>query len=170
MAWFLLNCPEVIRMSEAVRSVVLAGRGLLRWPGGEERVHYRVTIVLDNVISSIHVSEPMPSILRRPSRHGRIFLHTPEGRRIALNVAPTGQLTPDGPIERSLDGQDWWRDTIPWLPFETPDRFTLAIKIGPVQIFESHATPEDAEAAYHNYPHAEIAEIRPPFGRPIRLK
>jgi hypothetical protein len=57
-------------MPEAVRSVVLAGRGLLRWPGGEERVHYRVTIGLDNVISSIHVSEPTPSILRRPSRHG----------------------------------------------------------------------------------------------------
>jgi hypothetical protein len=35
-------------MSEPLTSVVLAGRGLLRWPGGEERVHYRVTIRLDN--------------------------------------------------------------------------------------------------------------------------
>ena len=157
-------------MSEPVQSVILAGRGLLRWPGGEERVHYRVTIGLDSTIGSIHVSEPTPPILTRPSRHGRMFLHMPEGRRLALNVAPTGHLTPDAPMERSLDGQDWWLDTTPWLPFETPDRFTLAIKAGPVQIFESHATPEDAEAAYRNYPNAEIAEIRPPFGRPTRLK
>jgi len=121
-------------MSEPVQSVILAGRGLLRWPGGEERVHYRVTIGLDNTIGSIHVSEPTPPILTRPSRHGRIFLHMPEGRRLALNVAATGHLTPDAPMERSLDGQDWWLDTTPWLPFETPDRFTLAIKAGPVQI------------------------------------
>lgn len=157
-------------MSEAVRSVFLAGRGLLRWPGGEGRVHYRVTIGLDNTLSAIHVGEPVPPILMRPSRHGRIFLHMPEGRRLALNVAPTGHLTPDGPIERSLDGQDWWIDRTPWLPFETPDRFTLAIKAGPVEIFESHATPEDAEAAYRNYQNVEMAEIRPPFGRPTPLK
>lgn len=157
-------------MSEAVRSVMLAGRGLIRWPGGEERVPYRVTIGLDNTIGAIYVGEPVPQILTRPSRHGRIFLHMPEGRRVALNVAPTGHLSPDGPIERSLDGQDWWIDTTPWLPFETPDRFTLAMKAGPVQIFESHATPEEAEAAYRKWQNIETAEIRPPFGRPTCLK
>jgi hypothetical protein len=94
----------------------------------------------------------------------------PEGRRIALNVAPNGHLSPDGPMERSLDGQDWWADTTPWLPFETPDRFTLAMKAGRVQIFESHSTPEEAEAAYRAWQHIETAEIRPPFGRPTRLK
>jgi hypothetical protein len=73
-------------------------------------------------------------------------------------------------MERSLDGQDWWVDTTPWLPFETPDRFTLTMKAGAVQIFESHKTPEEAEAAYRMWQNAEIAEIRPPFGRPTRLK
>jgi hypothetical protein len=157
-------------MTEAIRSVMLAGKGLLRWPGGEERVNYRITIGLDGVIGGIHLGLNVPSILRRPSRHGNIYLYMPEGRRLALNVAANGHLSPDGPMERSLDGQDWWADTTPWLPFETPDRFTLAMKAGPVQIFESHSTPEEAEAAYRAWQHIETAEIRPPFGRPTRLK
>ena len=112
----------------------------------------------------------IPSILHRPSRHGNLFLHMPEGRRVPLNVAPNGHLTPDGPMERSLDGQDWWVDMTPWLPFETPDRSTLVMKIGPVQVFESHCTPEEAEAAYQTWEKVDMAEIRPPFGRPTRLK
>jgi|GraSoiStandDraft_48_1057284.scaffolds.fasta_scaffold415639_2 hypothetical protein len=157
-------------MSEPVTSVVLAGRGLLRWPGGEERVSYRITVGLDSVVHGIWIGSPVPDVLRRPSRHGNIFLHMPEGRRLPLNVAPNGHLTADGPIERSLDGQDWWLDTTPWLPFENPDRFTLVIKIGSSQVFESHATPEDAEAALRNWQQVEMAEVRPPFGRPTRLK
>lgn len=157
-------------MHEAVRSVMLAGGGLLRWPGGEKRVHYRVTVGLNSEIDTIHIGPPVPDILLRPSRHGRLFLHMPEGRRLALNVAPNGYLSPDGPIERSLDGQDWWVDLTPWLPFETPDRFTLGMKAGPIQIFESHPSPEEAEEAYRSWPHVESAEIRPPFGRPTRLK
>ena len=157
-------------MPEAIRSIMLAGRGLLRWPGGEERVNYRVTVGLDNTVSHIHIAAPVPDILHRPSRHARIFLHMPEGRRIAINVAANGHLSPDSPIERSLNGQDWWLDTTPWLPFETPDRCTLAMRAGPVQIFESHATPEEAEAAYRGWQNVEVAEIRPPFGRPTRLK
>src|SRR5438270_584533 len=120
-------------MSEPITSVVLAGRGLLRWPLGEERVNYRVTIRLDNVISGIWVGSPVPDILHRPSRHGNMFLHMPEGRRIALNVAPNAHLSADGAMQRSLDGQDWWTDITPWLPFLTPDRFTLVMKIGPLQ-------------------------------------
>lgn len=73
-------------------------------------------------------------------------------------------------MERSLDGQDWWLDMTPWLPFETPDRSTLVMKIGPVQVFESHCTPEEAEAAYQTWEKVDMAEIRPPFGRPTRLK
>ena len=157
-------------MNEPVTSVMRAGRGLLRWPSGEERVHYRVTVGLNSVVNRIWIGSPVPAILSRPSRHAKIFLHTPDGRRLALNVAANGHLSPDGPIERSLDGQDWWIDTTPWLPFETPDRFTLALKTGPVQVFESHATPEEAEAAYHHWENVETAEIRPPFGRPTRLK
>ena len=157
-------------MSEAIRSVTLAGQGLLRWPGGEERVSYRVTVGLDNAVSHIHIGPPVPDVLRRPSRHASLFLYMPEGRRLALNVAPNGYLSPDGPIERSLDGQDWWVDTTPWLPFETTDRCTLAMKAGPVQIFEFHATPEEAEAAYRGGPQVESAEIRPMSGRPTRLK
>lgn len=84
-------------MPEAIRSVMLAGRGLLRWPGGEERVNYRVTIGLDNAIGAIHIGPIVPDVLRRPSRHGRIYLHMPEGRRLALNVAPNGYLSADGP-------------------------------------------------------------------------
>ena len=157
-------------MVEPITSVVLAGRGLLRWPGGEERVHYRVTIRLDNAVTGIWVGSPVPEILHRPSRHGNIFLHMLEGRRLALNVAPTGHLSPDGPMQRSLDGQDWWIDMTPWLPFETPDRFTLVMKIGALQVFESHANPEDAEASFKNWQHVEAAEVRPPLGRPTRLK
>jgi len=150
---------------------MLAGRGLLRWRGAEERVRYRVTVGLDGVIHAVHISPPEPDILRRPSRHLGIFLHMPEGRRLALNVAPNRHLSPDGPIERSLDGQDWWVDTTPWLPFEIPDRFTLAMKTGSTQVFESHATPEEAEASFRDWGAAvEVAEIRPPFGRPIRLE
>jgi hypothetical protein len=157
-------------MPGVIHAVVLAGKGLPRWPGGEERVPYRVTVGLDNTIGGIRVGPPVPDILRRPSRHGLVFLHMPEGRRLALNVAPNGYLSPDGPIERSLDGQDWWTDSTPWLPFETPDRYTLAMRKGPMEFFESHATPEEAEAAYYEWPAVEMAEIRPPFGRPIRLK
>ena len=157
-------------MPEAIRSVMLAGNGLLRWPGGEERVHYRVNVGFDSTINGIHVGPPVPDVLLRPSRHGGLFLYMPEGRRLALNVAPNGHLSPDGPMERSVDAQDWWVDTTPWLPFETPGRFTLAMKSGPVQIFESHSTPEEAKAAYCAWPNIEIAEIRPPYGRPVRLK
>ena len=157
-------------MPEPITSVVLAGRGLLRWPGGEERVNYRVTIRLDNSVTGIWVGDPIPSILHRPSRHAHIFLHMPEGRRIGLNVAPNGHLSPDGPMQRSLDGQDWWEDITAWLPFETPDRFTLVMKMGPVLVFESHRTPEDAEAAYKHWQNVDMAEIRPPFGRPTSLK
>jgi hypothetical protein len=157
-------------MSEAVKSVILAGRAVLRWRGGEDHVDYRITVGLDGVISGIHVGPPYVEVLRRPSRHMGIFLHMPEGRRLGLNVAPNGYLTPDGPMERSLDGQDWWVDTTPWLPFETPDRFTLSVKAGPTQIFESHATPEAAEAAFRELKvQVESAEIRPPFGRPVLL-
>jgi len=157
-------------MKEAVKSITLAGRGLLRWPSGEERCHYRVTVGLDSTVGGIWVGSPAPDILHRPNRHGNMFLHMPEGRRLALNVAANGHLSPDGPIERSLDGQDWWVDMTPWLPFETPDRFTLVLKIGSVQVFESHASPEEAEAAYQKFQTVEMAEIRPPFGRPTRLK
>jgi hypothetical protein len=156
-------------MSEPVRSVMLAGTGELRWPGGEQRVKYRVSIGFDAVIGRVHVEPQDIEILRRPSRHQGIFLHTPEGRRLALNVSPNGYLSPDGPIERSLDGQDWWTDRMPWLQFETPDRYTLAMKVGGVQVFESHATAEEAEAAYRTWNGVEMAEIRPPFGRPIEF-
>ncbi len=134
-------------------------------------MEYRVTIRLDNTVSRISIAEPLPAILHRPVRHGNIFLHMPEGRRIALNIAPNAHLSPDGPMERSLDGQDWWIDTTAWLPFETPDRFTLVMKVGEVEIFESHRSPEEAEAAYQKWPQKiDVAEIRPPFGRPTRLK
>jgi hypothetical protein len=157
-------------VAEAIRSVMLAGKGLLRWPGGEERVQYGISVGFDGSIGGIHIGPSSPGILRRPSRHANIYLYTPEWRRIALNVAANGHLSPDGPIQRSLDGQDWWVDSTPWLPFETPDRFTLSMKAGTVQIFESHATAEEAEVAYHNWADVETAEIRPPFGRPTRLK
>ena len=157
-------------MAEAIQSVMLAGNGLLRWPGHEERVQYRFTVGFDSVITGIHVEPPDVDILRRPSRHSGLYLHTPEGRRLALNVAPNGHLTPDGPLERSLDGQDWWLDSTPWLPFETPDRVTLSMRRGSVQIFESHATDEDAEASYRQWKTLiDTAEIRPAFGRPILL-
>ena len=158
-------------MSEEVRSVLLAGKGLLRWPTGEERVHYRVRIGFGGEIQTINIGPAVPDILHRPSRHARLFLHMPEGRRIALNVAPNGVVSADGPVERSLDGQDWWIDSTPWLPFETPDRLTLVMKAGSVQIFESHSTPEEAEAAYREWPNdVDSAEIRPFYGRPIQLK
>ncbi len=150
---------------------MLAGVGVLRWPGGEERVKYRLMVGLDSVVSGIHIYPAELNILQRPSRHLGLFLHMPEGRRLGLNVAPNGHLTPDGPMQRSLDGQDWWLDTTPWLPFETADRFTLSMRAGSMQVFESHATPEEAEAAYRGWKGfaADMAEIRPPFGRPIRL-
>jgi hypothetical protein len=157
-------------MPEAVRSVMLGGRGLLRWPGGEEHVNYRVTVGLDSAINAIHVGPPAPEILGRPRRHGGIFLYMQGGRRIALNVAPNGYLSADGPIERGSDDLGWWADNTPWVPSEASDRFTLAMKAGSMQIFESHATPEEAEAAYGARQSVEIAEIRPPFGKPIRLK
>lgn len=156
-------------MLEPIRSVMLAGTAVLRWPGGEERVKYRLTVGLDCVIGGIHVYPEELDILRRPSRHLGLYLQMPEGRRLGLNVAPNGYLTPDSPLQRSLDGQDWWVDTTPWLPFETPNRFTLSMKSGAAQVFESHATPEEAEAAYRTWKDIDFAEIRPPFGRPIPL-
>jgi hypothetical protein len=94
----------------------------------------------------------------------------PEGRRVAINVAANGHLSPDGPLERSLDGQDWWVDLTPWLPVETADLCMLVLKIGSLQVFESHASREDAEAAYQNWEGVEIAEVRPPSAKPTRLK
>ena len=157
-------------MPEPVRSIMLAGRGLIRWPGGEEFVHYRVTVGFDSAIAAIHIGPPLPAILGRPSRHADIFLEMQGGRRLALNVAPNGYLSVDGPVERTFDGQDWWVDTTPWLPIETSDHFTLAMRVGAVQVFESHATPEDAEASYRTRQNVEAAEIRPPAGKPRRLK
>jgi len=156
-------------MSETICNVMLAGSGILRWPGREERVHYRLTVGFDNVISQVHITPPEVDILRRPSRHLGLYLHMPEGRRLPLNIAPNGYLSPDGPLERSLDGQDWWVDTTPWLPFETPDRVTLTMKCGSTQVFESHLTEEEAVTAYRSWNAVESAEIRPPFERPIRL-
>src|SRR5438309_5055403 len=144
-------------MSEPITSVALAGSGLLRWPGGEQRIKYRVTVGLDSRIYKIWIGSPSPDILRRPSRHGHIVLQMPEGRRVAINVAANGHLTPDGPLERSLDGQDWWVDLTPWLPVETADLCMLVLKIGSLQVFESHASREDAEAAYQNWEGVEIA-------------
>lgn len=162
-AWYVL-------MHKPIQSVMLAGNGLVRWPGREERVHYRVTIHLDGNVSGIRITPADVDILRRPSRHLGLFLHMPEGRRLALNVAPNGHVSPDGPIERSLDGQDWWVDTTPWLPFETPDRVTLSLRFGSVQVFESHATEEEARAAFQHWSGVAAAEIRPAFGKPIRLE
>jgi len=157
-------------MHVAIQSVMLAGDGLLRWPGHEQRVKYRMSVGFDSVVSGIHIAPPDAEVLRRPSRHQGLYLHTPEGRRIALNVDPNGHISPDGPLERSLDGQDWWVDSTPWLPFETPDRVTLSMRRGPVQIFESHANTEEAAASYTNWNAlVDTAEIRPPFGRPLRL-
>lgn len=65
-------------MAESIRSVMLAGKGLLRWPGGEERVNYRMTVGLDSTIEAIRIGPVVPDILHRPSRHGRIYLHMPE--------------------------------------------------------------------------------------------
>ena len=161
---------RVTAVCEKVGSVMLAGRGLVRWPGGEERVSYRVSVGFDGTISAVHVGPPVPGILQRPSRHGRICLYMPEGQRIALDVAPNGRLSPYSRLERSLDGQDWWVETIPWLPFETPDRLILAMKAGSVQIFESCASPEQAEESYRSWPNVESAEVRPFFGRPQILK
>ncbi|MBV8072065.1 MAG: hypothetical protein JO270_19315, partial [Acidobacteriaceae bacterium] len=69
-------------MSETIREVMLSGNGLLRWPDGEQRVSYRLMVGLDNLVGTIRIA-PVPDILRRPSRHGRIFLYMPEGRRVA---------------------------------------------------------------------------------------
>lgn len=157
-------------MPEAVRSVVLAGRGLLRWPAGDASVDYRVTVGLDSAIGAIRIGPPVPEILGRPIRHGDIFLQMQDGRRIALNVAPNGHLSADGPVHRGSDDLGWWTDITPWVPLLIPDHFTLTMKAGTVQIFQSHATREQAEAAYHAWQNIEIAEIRPPSGRPIHLK
>ncbi len=149
---------------------MLAGNGLLRWPGGEERVHYRLTVGFDSVVSGVHITPPDAESLRRPSRHSGLYLYTAEGRRVPLNVGPNRHASPDGPLERSLDGQDWWIDATPWLPFETPDRVTLSMRRGPVQIFESHQSQEDAEHSYQHWKATvDYAEIRPPFGKPVRL-
>ena len=156
-------------MPEAIQKVMLAGNGLLRWPGREERVHYRLVVGFDGVISRINIRPTNLDILRRPTRHFGLYLHMPEGRRISLNVAPNGYLTPDGPLYRSLDGQDWWTDSTPWLPFETADRVTLSMRCGPVQVFESHQNEEDARVSYRQWKAVDAAEIRPAFGRPIPL-
>src|SRR5689334_2596979 len=115
-------------------------QGLLRWPGGEEPVAYRVTVGLDSVISRIHIGPPAPDVLGHPCRHGSIFLYKQDGRRIALNVAPNGYLSADGPVEKGSDDLSWWPDITPWVPLGIPDHFTLTMKAGSVQIFESHAT------------------------------
>ena len=157
-------------MSEAVQSVMLFGQGILRWPGGEECVSYRVTVGLNNTAGAIHVGPPAPGILARPSHHSGIFLHMQDGRRIALNIAPNGHLSADGPIEKGSDELGWWTDITPWVPLGVPNRFALAMKAGSVQIFQTHATREEAEAAYRAWPNVEIAEIQSPAGRPTRLK
>lgn len=82
-----------------------------------------------------------------------LFLYMAEGRRLALNVAPNGWLSPDGPMERGVNGQE----------LVARCDFT-------VQVFESHLSREEAEAAHRAWQHVEIAEIRPPFGKPRRLK
>ncbi len=157
-------------MPDAVQYVMLAGHGLLCWHGGEERVNYRVTVGLNSTVGSIHIGPPVPDVLGRPSRHSDIFLYMQDGRRIALNVAPNGHLSADGPLERGSDDLGWWTDITPWVPLDVPARFTLAMKAGSVQIFQSHPTPEEAEAAYRAWPNVEIAEVRPPSGKPKRLK
>ncbi len=84
----------------------------------------------DSVVSGIRFTPPDVEVLCWPSRHLGLYLYTPEGRRLALNVAPNGHATPDGPLERSLDGQDWWVYSTPWLPVETPDRMMLCMRRG----------------------------------------
>jgi hypothetical protein len=101
----------------------------------------------------IHVSPPPPDVVLRPSRQGDPFLYMAEGRRLAFNVAPNGWLSPDGPMERGVNGQE----------LVARCDFT-------VQVFESHLSREEAEAAHRAWQHVEIAEIRPPFGKPRRLK
>ena len=157
-------------MPDVVRSVMLAGRGLLRWPAGERSSDYRVTVRLDSAIGAIRIGPPVPEVLGRPIRHGNIFLYMDDGRRISLNIAPNGHLSADGPIERGSDELGWWTDITPWIPLGISDHFTLTMKAGPTQVFQSHTTREEAEAAYHSWQNVEIAEIRPPSGRPIRLK
>jgi hypothetical protein len=157
-------------MHDAVRSVMLAGKGLLRWPGGEEPVNYSVTVGFDNAIAAVRVGPPLPPILQRPIRHGGIYLEMQGGRRLALNIAPNGYLSADGAIEKSIDGKDWWTDTTPWLPPERSDRFLLVMRAGPTQIFESHDTAEEAKAAYRTRQRVAAAEIRPASGRPIPLE
>jgi hypothetical protein len=46
----------------------------------------------------------------------------------------------------------------------------LVMRVGPVRIFESHTTPDEAEAAYRARHNVEAAEIRPPGGKPLRLE
>jgi hypothetical protein len=157
-------------MPEPIESVMLAGNGLLRWPGKELRIHYRLTVGLDCSISRIDMTPQDAGILWPPNWNSGLYLQMPEGRRLALNVAPNGHVSPNGPLQRSLDGQDWWPDEAPWLPFETTDRVTLSMKLGSIQVFESHRTEEEAEESYRHWKtEVDVAEIRPPFGRPIRL-
>jgi hypothetical protein len=60
----------------------------------------------------------------------------------ALNVAPNGHVT----------------------------RMTLSMRRGPAQIFESHATEEEAERSFRQWQAlVDRAKIRPAFGWPIRL-
>ena len=125
-------------MAEAIRSVILAGRGLLRWPGGEERVNYRVTVALDNRSAAY--------ILARLRRR---FCVGPAGT-VAFSCTcrkaggSRSMLRRMVIYRRMVRWSEAWMgktggwNTAPWLPFETPDRFTLAIKAGSIQIFESH--------------------------------
>jgi hypothetical protein len=156
-------------MNEPVKSSLFTGYGVLRWPAGEEEVEYKITVGFDGVVSRMWIGPDRPGFLSRASRHA-VVLYMGDGRRIGVNVSATGHLSPDGAIEKSLDGQDWWTDMMPWLPAERADRFTLALKEGPLQVFESCRTREEAEAAYRKWQEAEVAEIRPPSGRPMRLK
>jgi hypothetical protein len=91
-------------VAEAIRSVVVAGKGLLRWPGGEEGVQYRITVGLNGGIGGIHLGPDAPGILRHPGHRASMYLYMPEGWKIPLNVAPNGHISPDGPVERSLEG------------------------------------------------------------------
>jgi hypothetical protein len=160
---------HTLLMPEAIQKVMLAGNGLLRWPGREERVHYRLVVGFDGAISRINITPTDLDILRRPTGHLGLYLHMPEGRRISLNLAPNGYVIPDGPLELSLDGQDWWVDSTPWLPFETADRVTLSMRCSLVQVFETHQNEEEARVSYRQWKAVDAAEIRPPFGKPILL-
>ena len=68
---------HTVLMPEAIQKVMLAGNGLLRWPGREERVQYRLVVGFDGVISRINITPTNLDILRRPTRHLGLYLHMP---------------------------------------------------------------------------------------------